>query len=111
MSNATNTAEMLAEANAVLDTIKRGGLQAIAEHHEGWRMKAAGYAGHELGYAGHGSELAEWEVIIEHASGVSVILRNYVSGKRIARFAIGSDENASRNRAAAELCNYYCRRA
>ena len=105
--NHNSTEQMLAEANTVLDTIEVGGLPAIAERHDGWRMKAAGYAGHEMGYAGYGSELAEWEVIIEHASGVSVILRSYNSGKRIARWAIGSEENAGYHQAAAEITNYY----
>ena len=114
MSNVKNnisTSNLLSEALNVMDVITTVGLEDMADSVEGWKMHLAGYAQSENGYAARGHGKAEWEVIIEHESGVSVILRNYGNGQHIARWAIHSDENVGRERAMAHITNHYCQKA
>jgi hypothetical protein len=111
MQELNSTAGLLAFATAIMDTLIQGGMEAVTEAFPTIRKRGPGYLSNDQVYVGLGSNKAEWEVIVEHYSGVSVLLRSYKDGKRIARWAIGSQENVGREAAMAALVNYYCQKS
>lgn len=111
MTNALNsTTRILSEAHDFLNEIERIGLRSAVIERDGWRLSPAGFGHQQHGYASYGHGKADYEVIIGHESGVSVILRTY-DGKRRATWCFEDRENVGHDVAAAELTNFYCRQA
>lgn len=108
-TNIDSTRKMAATANNVMNTVEEGGLIHLTHEVDGWSMVCGGLASHEDGIACHGSNSAEWEVIIEHtAASLSCIVRSYVDGSRRTTWAIGTVMNVGIDAAMAHLTNYYC---